>query len=94
LQERGDPAKPGAGRPRKIPALEELIADIMGDADGEAAASGIREVFEALRKRAIKGDVAAAKILIEYTYGKAAQSIKITEQPEKPIKLSWCADDI
>lgn len=70
--------KPGqsgnpAGRPKKIPGLDQLLAEVLGDEkDGKTAAEAI---LMALRKKAISGDVRAAEILLDRCYGKVKQNI-------------------
>jgi hypothetical protein len=56
------------GRPKKIPELRELLANVLGDEkDGKSAAEAI---LMALRNKAIKGDVRAAELLLDRAYGK------------------------
>jgi hypothetical protein len=63
------------GRPKKLPQLDKLLADVLGEEqDGKTAA---QLILIALRKRASKGDVRAAEVLLERAYGKAKQEIKI-----------------
>lgn len=69
------------GRPKKLPQLDELLADVLGEEkDGIEAAKAI---LMALRAKATKGDVRAAEVLLDRAYGKAKQVIdaNITEQP-------------
>ena len=79
------------GRPKKIPELRELLANVLGDEkDGKTAAEAI---LMALRNKAIKGDVRAAELLLDRAYGKARQdfdmNIGITEvlRPKAPEDL-------
>lgn len=73
------PFKPGEtgnphGRPRKLPELDKLLADILGeDKDGITAAEAI---LKALRAKAARGDIRAAEILLDRAYGKAKQVIE------------------
>ena len=61
------------GRPKKIPELRELLANVLGDEkDGKSAAEAI---LMALRAKATKGDVRAAELLLDRAYGKAKQEI-------------------
>ncbi len=56
------------GRPKKIPELRELLANVLGDEkDGKTAAEAI---LMALRAKAVKGDVRAAELLLDRAYGK------------------------
>jgi hypothetical protein len=66
------------GRPKKIPKLDDLLADVLGDEkDGIDAAKAI---LMALRSKAIKGDVRAAEVLLDRAYGKAKQYIDNTHE--------------
>lgn len=63
----------GGGRPKKIPDLHILLANVLGDEkDGKTAAEAI---LMALRAKATKGDVRAAELLLDRAYGKAKQEI-------------------
>lgn len=78
----GDPPKdkqfkPGKsgnpnGRPKKLPELDKLLADILGEEkEGKTAAQAI---LQALRAKAAKGDVRAAQVLLERAYGKPKEN--------------------
>lgn len=77
------PFKPGKderrnleGRPPKLPDLDVLMADVLGEQkDGIEAAQAI---LMALRAKATKGDVRAAEVLLDRAYGKAKQSVDVT----------------
>jgi hypothetical protein len=61
------------GAPKKIPQLDVLLADVLGEEkDGIEAAKAI---LMALRSKAVKGDVRAAEVLLDRAYGKASQSL-------------------
>ena len=65
-----------AGRPKKLPELRELLANVLGDEkDGKTAAEAI---LMALRAKATKGDVRAAELLLDRAYGKSAVSVDLT----------------
>ena len=69
------------GRPKKLPALDLIMANVMGqEKDGITAAEAI---IMKLREMAIKGDVKAATILLDRGWGKPKQNIDITTQGEK-----------
>lgn len=62
------------GKPKKIPHLQELLAEVLSDEkDGIPAAKAI---LMALRSKATKGDVRAAEVLLDRAYGRAKQSIE------------------
>jgi hypothetical protein len=69
------------GRPKKLPALDLIMANVLGDEkDGISAGEAI---IMKLREMAIKGDVKAATILLDRGWGKPKQNIDITTQGEK-----------
>ena len=73
----------GGGRPKKIPELDKLLADVLGDEkDGKSAAEAI---LMALRAKAVKGDTRAAELLLDRAYGKPKQHTDITTQGEKIV---------
>lgn len=62
------------GRPKKLPDLEELLAEVLGeDKEGKTAAFAI---LAALRAKAAKGDVRAAEVLMDRAYGKSKQHME------------------
>jgi hypothetical protein len=64
------------GRPKKLPELDKLLADVLGEEkDGVTAAEAI---LKALRAKAAKGDIRAAEVLLDRGYGKAKQSVEHT----------------
>lgn len=71
------------GRPRKLPSLDILLADILGYEMGEPEESAkAKKILEALYDKAVKGDTRAADIMLERAYGKAKQSIDLTTKGE------------
>ena len=61
------------GRPRRLPELDKLLADVLGEEkDGVSAAEAI---LKALRLKASKGDVRAIELMLDRAYGKAPQTI-------------------
>ena len=67
---------PGAGRPRKLPELDKLIADVLGEEkDGVTAADAI---LRKLRSLAAQGNLRAAEILLDRAYGKSRQPMDVT----------------
>jgi hypothetical protein len=90
LFEKGQSGNPN-GRPKKLPKLDDLLADILGseeDKESEAHAILSRLVLDA---RA--GNTKAAEILLDRAYGKAKQSIDHTSKGESinptPIQFTW-----
>jgi hypothetical protein len=63
------------GAVKKIPQLDILLADVLGEEkDGIEAAKAI---LMALRSKAVKGDVRAAEVLLDRAYGKASQNLTL-----------------
>lgn len=60
------------GRPKKIPEIDDLLADVLGNEDG----TGAKEILEALLREARKGNVRAAEVLLDRAYGKPTQPVK------------------
>lgn len=85
------PFKPGPderrnlkGRPPKLPKLDELLASVMSEErNGLTAAEA---VLKALLVKATKGDVRAAELLLDRTFGKQRTDIDLTTggQPITP----------
>jgi hypothetical protein len=75
------------GRPKKIPELDKLLADVLGEEkDGVTAAEAI---LKALRLKATKGDVRAAEVLLDRAYGKSKETVStnvsFTSNPDEFI---------
>ena len=66
------------GRPRKIPAIDTILANVLGeerDINGETI-SAAEAILKSLLKQAMKGNVQAAKLLLERGYGLPKQTIE------------------
>lgn len=86
---KGHKGLPGAGRPRKLPRIEKLLADVLGEEkDGMTAAEAI---LKALRYKAAKGDIKAAQLILERAYGKPKQFIEQSNKNE--IDLSKLSEE-
>lgn len=73
------------GRPRKLPALDKLMADVLGEEkDGITAGEAI---LKALRAKATKGDVRAAEVLLDRAYGKPKQTQETTLKTTEPLVI-------
>ena len=76
------------GRPKKLPQLDVLLAEVLGEEkDGFTAAQAI---LMKVRQKAIGGDMRAAEIILDRAYGKAKQSVEVTE---KTIIVETSEDD-
>jgi alanine-alpha-ketoisovalerate/valine-pyruvate aminotransferase len=63
----------GGGRPPKLPEIDKLLADVLGEEkDGVTAADAI---LRKLRAMAAAGNIRAAEILLDRAYGKAKQPV-------------------
>lgn len=87
---RGRPFIPGQsgnpkGRPKKIPALDKLLSDVLGSVEDED--SEMKAVINALIARAKKGDVRAAEVLLDRAYGKPKQEVKFETEQEQVFKI-------
>lgn len=71
-----------AGRPKKLPNLDTLLADVVGE-------DGYKEIIEALIEEAKSGKgsnkTRAAEILLDRGYGKAKQAVDITSVGESIV---------
>ena len=73
------------GRPRKLPELDKLLADVLGEKkDGITAGEAI---LKAIRAKAAKGDVRAAELLLDRAYGKPKQSIDTAITTTEPLVI-------
>jgi hypothetical protein len=66
------------GRPKKLPDLDKLMAEILGP--NKEGRDGMEIIIEALLKKAAKGDVKAAELLLNRGYGKARQFISMNHE--------------
>jgi hypothetical protein len=73
---KGGPSPNPNGRPKKLPELDKLLADVLGEEkDGLTAAEAI---LKKLRQMATSGNLRAAEILLDRGYGKPKQSVDNT----------------
>jgi hypothetical protein len=80
------------GRPPKLPALDELMAKVMGEM-GESGLTAMEAIIKAQRAKAAKGDTRAAELLMDRAYGKAKQHIdNTTNLTVNPFKISDIID--
>lgn len=86
----GNRFKPGEtgnenGRPKKLPEVDKLIAEVMGSKDGGIDESGALEIFESLLKQAKKGNTQAAEILLNRAFGKVPNKNEHTGKDGGPL---------
>lgn len=75
---KGETGNPN-GRPKKIPSLDKLLSDL--------PESDFTKVIESLVKKAKSGDVRAIEVLLDRSYGKAKQEIKLNQVPTKQVMI-------
>jgi hypothetical protein len=83
------PFKPGQcgnpkGRPKKLPEIDKLLAEVLGEDEEHNEAKAI---LKALVARAKKGDTRAAEILLDRAYGKAKQHISLESETVKTFTV-------
>lgn len=64
-----DPRRNVAGGPRKLPKLDELLANLLGE-EVEGGLTAADKILQAIYQRALKGDTKAAELLLNRGYGK------------------------
>jgi len=69
------------GRPKDIPKLDKLLADVLGEEKNGIIAA--ETILKALLVKATKGDVRAAEVLLDRAYGKAKQFLDHSTLGEK-----------
>lgn len=75
------------GRPRKLPDLDSLLIDVLGERVNDKEA--LKSILIGLRKKAIAGDVRAAELLLDRAYGKLKQQQELSGIPAlaNPINI-------
>ncbi len=68
------------GRPKKLPKLDELLAEVLGEEQNGVSAA--KAILMAQRKKAIAGDVRAAEALLDRAFGKAKNHFDVTSNGE------------
>lgn len=76
-----------AGRPPKLPQLDILLAEVLGEEQNGLTAAGA--ILRAIRAKAIKGDVQAATVILDRAYGKAKQPVEVFNPDGKPIMFGY-----
>ncbi len=62
------------GAPKKIPALDVLLAEVLGECNHRGI-DNARQIIIALVAKAVKGDTRSAEILFDRAYGKPGLTI-------------------
>lgn len=68
------------GAQKKLPALDKLMAEVLGSTDDDGEKSEAKAILQALINKAKKGDTRAAEILLDRGYGKPKEKLEITEE--------------
>ena len=74
------------GRPRKLPELHVLLAEVLGEQTKEGLTAA-EEILRAIYARARKGDTRAAELLLDRAYGKPKQSIDNNITTTEPLVI-------
>jgi hypothetical protein len=72
---KGDPRINKEGRPRKLPDLDKLMAEVLGEEKNGMTAG--EAILKAMLAKATRGDVKAAQLLLDRGYGKAKETITL-----------------
>jgi hypothetical protein len=76
-----------AGRPPEMPEIDTLLAEVLSEErEGECAAKAI---LKALLRKAVRGDVRAAEVLLNRAWGKPKEhtDIQLTATPVNRTKI-------
>ena len=73
------------GRPKKLPPIKELIEKTLGEEKN--GITGVDAIFKVLLSKAVKGDLKASQMLLDYYYGKATQKTEITGAEGEKIQF-------
>ncbi len=89
---KGDKRINREGRPRKLPDLDALLAEVLGAEKSNKSAMLL--ILSALCRKAQRGDVRAAELLLDRGYGKliARQQIEMTLDGLTPDELKLLTD--
>jgi len=74
------------GRKKKIPELDTLLADILGQKDKSGNTAAML-ILAAIRKKALAGDVRAAEVLMDRAWGKAKQEINVNRTEKQYLLI-------
>lgn len=74
----------GGGKPKKLPQLDVILKNILGSQDKEGRTQA-ELIIQALTNSAKKGDVKAADLLLNRSYGKVKESVELSTDPDNPL---------
>jgi hypothetical protein len=75
------------GRPKKLPALDKLLTNILGAEDDDKSEASA--IIKAMLNKAKRGDVKAATLLLERAYGKVPDKLKIDGDIQFKQKITF-----
>jgi hypothetical protein len=81
---KGESGNPN-GRPRKLPELSKLMADILGDEKNGLTTA--ERILKAIEAKALKGDIKAAEMLLDRGYGKPKQTQETNITSSDPLVI-------
>ena len=73
------------GRPKKLPELGKLMADILGDEKNGLTTA--ERILKAIEAKALKGDIKAAEMLLDRGYGKPKQTQETSITSSDPLVI-------
>ena len=82
----------GKGRPKRLPELDELLADVLSRET--AGRSTLESILLGLVRKAKMGYVRAAELLLNRKYGKLKDTVNVidtitVEVQEEPCTIQW-----
>lgn len=83
--QKGKSGNPG-GRPKGIPNLSTILVNVLGK-NGKEKQTEAEKILEALKKKALNGDVRAAELLLDRAYGKPKQGIELSNPDGETLRL-------
>ena len=79
-----DPRRNSKGRPKKLPDLNILLANVLSEEKNGLTAA--ERILQKLESMAINGNIRAAEILLDRGYGKPKQPLEHTGPDGGPIQ--------
>ena len=80
------------GRPKKLPALDELLANVLSAE--KAGKTEAEAILIAIILKARKGNVKAAELILNRAYGKPKESIELSNKEGEVFKIGYGPDKV
>lgn len=80
------------GRPKKLPSLDRVLSEVLTEADKKGV-SVLQRIVSALARKAMRGDVRAAELILDRAYGKARATVGVTVSGEIDAFLQMSPED-